>query len=281
LGNKVLSHIREVDAVVHVVRCFGGSEVIHVEEDVNPKRDVDTINTELILSDIEIVERRIDRLKKQMKGDSSVAGELALLERINKSLGEGIPARMIPMNDDEKELISEVSLLSGKPVIYCANVSEKDLTKPDTENEYYNIVAEAIKDEDSEIISVCAEIEAQIAELDEDEQELFLKDMGVKESGLNKLIRSSYRLLGLISFLTAGQPEVRAWTIKKGTKAPGAAGKIHSDMERGFIRAEIISYDKLIECGTEAKAKEKGFYRLEGKEYVMADGDIVNFRFNV
>jgi GTP-binding protein YchF len=281
LGNKFLSHIREVDAIVHVVRCFSDSNIIHVEDSVNPKRDVETINLELILSDIEIIERRIDRLKKQMKGDNSVANELAFIERVHKSLTDGIPARMIPMTEDEKEFLSAVPLLSGKPVIYCANVTEKDLARPDTENEYYNMLAEAVKEEDSEIITVCAEIEAQIAELDKDEQEMFLSELGVQESGLNKLIRSSYSLLGLISFLTAGPTEVRAWTIKKGTKAPGAAGKIHSDFERGFIRAEVVSYDELINKGSFTLAKEAGLVRSEGKEYVMKDGDVVLFRFNV
>jgi GTP-binding protein YchF len=281
LGNKFLSHIREVDAIVHVVRCFGGSNIIHVEDDINPKRDVETINLELILSDIEILERRIDRLKKQMKGDNSVANELAFIERVHKSLSDGVPSRMIPMTDDEKEFLSAVPLLSGKPVIYCANVSEKDLAKPETENPYYNMLVDAVKGEDAEIITVCAEIEAQIAELDKDEQEMFLSELGVKESGLNKLIKSSYSLLGLISFLTAGPTEVRAWTIKKGTKAPGAAGKIHSDFERGFIRAEVVSYDDLIQKGSFAFAKEAGLVRSEGKDYVMKDGDVVLFRFNV
>lgn len=281
LGNKFLSHIREVDAIVHVVRCFGGSEIIHVEDSTDPKRDVDTINTELILSDIELVERRIDRLKKQLKGDKSVAKEIELLEKVNKSLGEGVPARIIPLNDDEKELLSFVPLLTSKPVIYCANISEKDLAKPDNENEYYNALVQAVSGEKAEIISVCAEIEAQIAELDEDEQALFLQDLGVKESGLDKLIRSSYRLLGLISYLTAGEPEVRAWTIKKGTKAPQAAGKIHTDFERGFIRAEVVSYNDLIQKGSFTLAKESGLVRSEGKEYVMKDGDVVLFRFNV
>ncbi|OGO87006.1 MAG: redox-regulated ATPase YchF [Clostridiales bacterium GWF2_36_10] len=281
LGNKFLSHIREVDAIVHVVRCFGGSKVIHVEDSTDPKRDVDTINTELILSDIELVERRIDRLKKQSKGDDSVLGELELFERVNKALGEGISARMLSLSDDEKALLSTVPLLSGKPVIYCANVAESDLTKPDNENEYFNALEKAIEGENAEIISISAEIEAQIAELDEEEQQIFLHDLGVKESGLDKLISSSYRLLGLISFLTAGQPEVRAWTIKKGTKAPGAAGKIHSDFERGFIRAEVVAYNDLIQKGSFTLAKESGMVRSEGKEYVMKDGDVVLFRFNV
>ncbi|HBR31002.1 MAG: redox-regulated ATPase YchF [Eubacteriales bacterium] len=282
LGNKFLSHIREVDAIIHVVRCFESSEIVHVEESINPKRDVDTINTELILSDIELVERRIDRLKKQLKGDDSVAGEIELLERVYKSLSEGVPARMIKMNDEERALIyTSVPLLSGKPVIYCANVLEDDISRPDSDNKYYNILADAVKDENAEIITVCAGIEAEIAELDEDEQELFLADLGIMETGLDKLIKSSYKLLGLISFLTAGQPEVRAWTIKKGTKSPQAAGKIHSDFERGFIRAEVVAYEDLIKKGSFALAKEAGLVRSEGKEYVMKDGDVTLFRFNV
>ncbi|PKM62856.1 MAG: redox-regulated ATPase YchF [Firmicutes bacterium HGW-Firmicutes-21] len=281
LGNKFLSHIREVDAIVHVVRCFGGSEIIHVEESTDPRRDVDTINTELILSDIEMVERRIDRLKKQLKGDSKAAAELELLERIVKLLGEGIPARLIQLDENEREIFASVPLLSGKPVIYCANVAESDLAKPDEENEYFKALVDAVSGENAEIISISADIEAQIAELDEEEQRLFMQDLGVNESGLDKLIRSSYRLLGLISFLTAGQPEVRAWTIKKGTKAPGAAGKIHSDFERGFIRAEVVAYNDLMEKGSIANAKEAGMVRSEGKDYVMKDGDVVLFRFNV
>jgi hypothetical protein len=281
LGNKFLSHIREVDAIIHVVRCFGGSEIIHVEDGTDPKRDVDTINTELILSDIELVERRIERLKKQLKGDSGAASELMLLERVSKMLGEGIPARMIKLDRNEAELMSSVPLLSGKPVIYCANVSEEDLSRPDTDNNFFNELTEAVKGERAEIISVCAELEAQIAELEEEEQTLFLRDMGISESGLDKLIRSSYKLLGLISYLTAGEPEVRAWTIKKGTKAPQAAGRIHSDFERGFIRAEVVSYDDLISKGSFAAARDAGLVRSEGKDYIMKDGDIVLFRFNV
>jgi len=281
LGNKFLSHIREVDAIIHVVRCFGGSDVIHIEDSTDPKRDVDIINTELILSDIELIERRIERIQKQMKGDKSLSAELELLQNIKNQLDEGIPARIIDLNDSEKSIISEVPLLSGKPVIYCANLAEEDISKPENQNKYFNILSDAVSDENAEIISVCAELEAQIAELDVKEQAMFLHELGIEESGLDKLIKASYRFLGLISFLTAGKPEVRAWTIKNGTRAPQAAGKIHSDFERGFIRAEVVSFNNLIQRGSFALAKEAGLVRSEGKDYVMKDGDVVLFRFNV
>lgn len=281
LGNKFLSHIREVDAIVHVVRCFGGSKIIHVSDSVSPRRDVDTINTELILSDIEVLDRRIDHVKKQLKGDKSAAAELAALEKVAAELSKGTPARLIPLDETEKAFLSAVPLLSGKPVIYCANVSEDDLSKPDEQNPYFVELKNAVDGEDAEIISVCAEIEAEVAELDPDEAKVFLDDLGVTESGLGKLIKASYHLLGLISFLTAGKPEVRAWTIRRGTKAPQAAGKIHSDIERGFIRAEIVSFDDLVRLGSVNAAKEQGLMRSEGKEYVMRDGDVVLFRFNV
>lgn len=281
LGNKFLSHIREVDAIVHVVRCFGGSKIIHVSESVSPRRDVDTINTELILSDIEVLERRIDHVKKQLKGDKSAATELAALEKVASELSKGTPARLIELDETERAFLSAVPLLSDKPVIYCANVSEDDLSKPDSENPYFVELENAVKGENAEIISVCAEIEAEVAELDPDEAKAFLDDLGVTESGLGKLIKASYHLLGLISFLTAGKPEVRAWTIKRGTKAPQAAGKIHSDIERGFIRAEIVGFDDLVRLGSVNAAKEQGLMRSEGKEYVMRDGDVVLFRFNV
>jgi len=281
LGNKFLSHIREVDAIVHVVRCFGGSKIIHVSDSVSPARDVDTINTELILSDIEILDRRIDHVKKQLKGDKSAAVELAALEKVALRLAQGVPARLMELTDDERGYLNNVSLLSDKPVIYCANVGEDDLSKPDEENKYYLELKEAIKDENAEIISVCAEIEAEVADLEPDEAKAFLDDLGVSESGLGKLIKASYHLLGLISFLTGGKTEVRAWTIKRGTKAPQAAGKIHSDIERGFIRAEVISYDDLVRLGSEKLVKEQGLMRSEGKDYVMKDGDVVLFRFNV
>ena len=281
LGNKFLSHIREVDAIVHVVRCFGGTEVIHVENSVDPARDVDTINTELILSDMEILERRIDRVKKLAKGDKSALAELPALERISDALNNGKSARTVELTDDEREMLSDLPLLSWKPVIYCANVSENDLAGSEDDNPYFVALKEAVKGENAEVISVCAGIEAELSELDEDEQAAFMEDLGVTESGLDKLIRASYRLLGYISYLTAGEPEVRAWTIVKGTKAPQAAGKIHSDFERGFIRAEVVSFDALMAKGSYTACKEAGLVRSEGKEYIMQDGDIVLFRFNV
>ena len=281
LGNKFLSHIREVDAIVHVVRCFGGSKIIHVEDSVDPARDVETINTELILSDIEMLERQIDRLTKQGKGDKSALADAEVLKKVCAELTKGVCARNVELSESESELLRTVPLLSGKPVIYCANVSEDDLARPDEENEYFNALKKAIEGEDAEIISVCAETEAALGDLDKEEQEAYLAELGVSETGLDKLIKASYALLGLISFLTAGEPEVRAWTIKKGTKAPGAAGKIHTDFERGFIRAEVVPYDVLIEKGSLTACKEAGLVRSEGKEYVMHDGDVVLFRFNV
>ncbi len=281
LGNKFLSHIREVDAIVHVVRCFGGTEVIHVENSVDPARDVDTINTELILSDMELLERRIDRVRKQAKGDKGALAELSVLERLYSVLSDGKPARSADLTQEEWELLADCPLLSAKPVIYCANVGESDLSKSETDNPYYVSLCKAIEGENAEVITVCAEIEAELTELNEDEQKAFLDDLGVAESGLSKLIKASYRLLGYISYLTAGEPEVRAWTIVKGTKAPQAAGKIHSDFERGFIRAEVVSFDALMQKGSYVACKEAGLVRSEGKEYVMQDGDIVLFRFNV
>ncbi len=281
LGNKFLSHIREVDAIVHVVRCFGGSKIIHVEDSVDPVRDVETINTELILSDIEMLERQIDKLTKQGKGDKSALVDAEVLKRVCAELTKGVSARNVALDESEAELLKTVPLLSAKPIIYCANVSEEDLTKAPEENEYYVALKNHIQGEDAEIIAVCAETEAALGDLDEEEQQAYLEDLGVSETGLDKLIKASYALLGLISFLTAGEPEVRAWTIKKGTKAPGAAGKIHSDFERGFIRAEVVPYDKLIEKGSLTACKEAGLVRSEGKEYIMNDGDVVLFRFNV
>ncbi len=281
LGNKFLSHIREVDAIIHVVRCFGGTDVIHVENGVDPVRDLDIINTELVLSDIEIMERRVDRIKKAMKGDASLAGELAACEKLLAALNEGATARSVDLTDAEWELIADAPLLSGKPVIYAANVDEATISAGLESNPYYNALSVRVAEEKAELIAVCAAIEADIAELDEEDRAPFLEDLGLKESGLAQLIRSSYRLLGLISFLTAGPKEVRAWTIKQGTKAPGAAGKIHSDFERGFIRAEVVAYKDLMEKGSMTAAKEAGLVRSEGKEYVMKDGDVVLFRFNV
>ncbi len=281
LGNKFLSHIREVDAIVHVVRCFENSDIIHVDGNINPVRDLETINLELIFSDMEILERRIDAVKKAMKGDKTLAAKLELYERVMKALEEGKTARSLDYDEEEREMISEVALLTIKPVIYAANISESDIASDLSQNKFYQSVVELAKEEKSEVIPVCAEIEAEIAELDDDEKQMFLEDLGISESGLDRLIKASYSLLGLISYLTAGPKEVRAWTITKGTKAPGAAGKIHSDFEKGFIRAEIVSFDDLVACGTMAAAKEKGLVRSEGKEYVIQDGDIVLFRFNV
>lgn len=281
LGNKFLSHIREVDAIIHVVRCFDNDDIIHVEGSVDPARDIETINLELILSDIEMVERRIDRSSKAMKGDKSLAGEVEFLKRLKAHLEEGLSARSLECDEDEKAIMDSVALLSSKPVIYACNMSEEDFMNNIENNVRFNAVRKIAAEEGSEVLPICAELEAQIAPLEKEEKELFLSELGLEKSGLDRLIKSSYHLLGLISYLTAGKPEVRAWTIKKGTKAPQAAGKIHSDFERGFIRAEVIAYDDLMECGSMAAAKEKGLVRSEGKEYVMKDGDIVLFRFNV
>lgn len=281
LGNKFLSHIREVDAIIHVVRCFDNDDIIHVEGSVDPARDIETINLELILSDIEMVERRIDRSSKAMKGDKSLAGEVEFLKKLKAHLEEGLSARSLECDEDEKTIMDSVALLSSKPVIYACNMSEEDFMNNIENNVRFNAVRKIAEEEGSEVLPICAELEAQIAPLEKEEKELFLSELGLEKSGLDRLIKSSYHLLGLISYLTAGKPEVRAWTITKGTKAPQAAGKIHSDFERGFIRAEVIAYDDLIECGSMAAAKEKGLVRSEGKEYVMKDGDIVLFRFNV
>lgn len=281
LGNKFLSHIREVDAIVHVVRCFEDENITHVDGSVDPIRDIETINLELVLSDVEIIERRIDRVKKQMKGDKSLAGELALLERVKAAMDEGKPARSLEYTKEEEEIMREIALISMKPVLYAANLAENDFSQGVENNRFYKEVVEYAAEEKSEVIPVSARIEEEISQLDADEKTVFLEELGMKESGLDRLIRASYKLLGLISYLTAGEPEVRAWTIRKGTKAPQAAGKIHSDFERGFIRAEVVAYDDLMACGNMVAAKEKGLVRSEGKEYVMKDGDIVLFRFNV
>ena len=281
LGNKFLSHIREVDAIIHVVRCFDNDDIIHVEGSVNPQRDIETINLELIVSDIELLDRRIDRSAKAMKGDKSLAKEVDFLKRLRGELENGVNARAVEMDDEEREIMNTVALLSSKPVIYACNMSEEEFANDIRENARYNAVCEIAKAEGAEVLPICAELEAEISSLDKDEKEMFLNDLGIEKGGLDLLIQRSYNLLGLISYLTAGQPEVRAWTIKKGTKAPQAAGKIHSDFERGFIRAEVIAYDDLMACGSMQAAKEKGLVRSEGKEYVMNDGDIVLFRFNV
>lgn len=281
LGNKFLSHIREVDAIIHVVRCFENDDITHVDGSIDPARDIDTINLELILSDLDILSRRVDSRKKAMKGDKTIAGEVEFLERLVSEMEQGKTARAVEMTDDEKEYLKEVSLLTIKPVIYACNMGENDFVDGIDNNKYYNIVKEIAAAEGAETFPICAEMEAEIAELEPDEKEAFLEDMGLEKSGLDRLIKKSYSLLGLISYLTAGKPEVRAWTIKKGTKAPQAAGKIHTDFERGFIRAEVVSFDDLMDCGSMAVAKEKGLVRSEGKDYVMKDGDIVLFRFNV
>lgn len=280
LGNKFLGHIREVAAIVHVVRCFDDPNVVHVDGKINPVSDIETINTELILSDMEVIERRIQKTAKNLKGDKSLKKELDLLNRISDFLGEGKSARSMDLDDDEAAFVKSLDLLSYKPVIYAANVSEDDAASED--NEYIKQVRDFAASEGSDVIVVCAKIESEMAELEDDEKAMFLEEMGIVESGLDKLVKASYRLLDLISFLTAGEPEVRAWTIKRGTKAPAAAGKIHTDFEKGFIRAETIAYDKLIECGGNlATAKEKGLIRSEGKDYVVRDGDVMHFLFNV
>ena len=283
LGNQFLANIREVDAIVHVVRCFEDSNIVHVDGSIDPLRDIETINLELIFSDLEILERRISKAVRAARNDKTIAKELALMERIKAHLEDGKMAKSFDdINDeDEQQWLESYNLLTYKPVIFAANVAEDDLADDGASNAGVQAVREYTKREDCEVFVVCAEIEQEIAELDDDEKSMFLEELGLKESGLEKLIKASYSLLGLISYLTAGEPEVRAWTIKKGTKAPQAAGKIHSDFERGFIRAEIVSYDDLMACGTYNAAKEKGLVRLEGKDYVVQDGDIILFRFNV
>ena len=281
LGNKFLSHIREVDAVIHVVRCFDNDDIMHVSGSVDPKRDIETINLELILSDLEILDRRIDRTAKAAKGDKSLLTELEFLKRLKTELENGVSARAVEADDDEKAILADIGLLSAKPVIYACNMSEDDFASNIENNERYKAVCEIAKAEGAEVLPICAELEAEISSLSKEEKEMFLSDAGIESGGLDMLIQRSYSLLGLISYLTAGEPEVRAWTIKKGTKAPQAAGKIHSDFERGFIRAEVISFYELMACGSMQAAKEKGKIRSEGKDYVMQDGDIVLFRFNV
>ncbi len=281
LGNKFLSHIREVDAVVHVVRCFDDDDIIHVNGVVNPADDVATINLELIYSDIEIVERRIERAKKILKGDKSVQKEIDLLEKVLAALNDGKKANTLAYTPEEREILRDVPLLSAKPVIYVANVNEDSIGSDLSDNKYYMALKAIADEEKSGIIHICAGLEAEISELEGEEKKAFLAELGIEQSGLDNLVSACYDLLGLISFLTAGPEEVRAWTITRGTKAPQAAGKIHTDFERGFIRAEVISFDDLVACGSTAVAKEKGLMRSEGKEYVMQDGDVVLFRFNV
>ncbi len=282
LGNKFLANIREVDAIVHVVRCFANDDIIHVDGSVDALRDMETINLELIFADMEMVERRLDRTAKALKGDKTLQGEVDLLKRILATLEAGKPARAVECDEDEKAFMNTLTLLTAKPIIYAANLSEDDFTGDGPEaNENYQKVAQAAKEEGAEVLPICAQMEADIADMDEEEKAVFLEELGLTHSGLDRLIQKSYSLLGLISYLTAGPTEVRAWTIVDGTKAPQAAGKIHTDFERGFIRAEVVAYDDLIACGSMNAAKEKGLVRSEGKEYVMKDGDIVNFLFNV
>lgn len=282
LGNKFLSHIREVESIVHVVRCFDDENIVHVEGSVDPIRDIETINLELIFSDLEVLERRIDKTAKLARsGDKEAREQMVILEKIKETLENNKPVRSIEFTEDEMVFVKSLFLLSSKPVLYVANICEDDLAAGNLENDFVKKVKDYAKAENSEVIVVCAKLEEELSTLPDEEKNEMLSEYGLTESGLDKLIKSSYSLLGLMSFLTAGVQEVRAWTIKKDTKAPQAAGKIHSDIERGFIRAEIVSFDKLVQCGSEAAAKEKGCYRLEGKEYIMQDGDVVNFRFNV
>lgn len=282
LGNQFLSNIREVDAIVHVVRCFEDSNVVHVDGSVNPLRDIETINLELIFSDLEILERRIAKVAKGARMDKEQAKELAMLERVKERLEDGKLAIGFETEDeDEEEYFKNLNLLTAKPVIYAANVGEEDLANDGADNAGVQAVREYAKETGSEVFAICAQIEEEISELDDEERQMFLDDLGLKESGLEKLIRASYHLLGLMSFLTSGEDETRAWTIKQGTKAPQAAGKIHTDFERGFIKAEVVSYKDLLENGSLAAAREKGLVRMEGKEYVVQDGDVILFRFNV
>ena len=282
LGNQFLSNIREVDAIVHVVRCFEDSNVVHVDGSVNPLRDIETINLELIFSDLEILERRIAKVAKGARMDKEQAKELAMLERVKERLEDGKLAIGFETEDeDEEEYFKNLNLLTAKPVIYAANVGEEDLANDGADNAGVQAVREYAKETGSEVFAICAQIEEEISELDDEERQMFLDDLGLKESGLEKLIRASYHLLGLMSFLTSGEDETRAWTIKQGTKAPQASGKIHTDFERGFIKAEVVNYKDLLENGSLAAAREKGLVRMEGKEYVVQDGDVILFRFNV
>ncbi|MBQ7839106.1 MAG: redox-regulated ATPase YchF [Lachnospiraceae bacterium] len=282
LGNQFLSNIREVDAIVHVVRCFEDSNVVHVDGSVNPLRDIETINLELIFSDLEILERRIAKVAKGARMDKTQAKELAMLERVKERLEDGKLAIGFETEDEDEELFfKNLNLLTAKPVIYAANVSEDDLADDGANNEGVQAVRKYAQENGSEVFALSAQIEEEISELEDDEKQMFLEDLGLKESGLEKLIRASYHLLGLMSFLTAGEDETRAWTIKIGTKAPQAAGKIHTDFERGFIKAEVVNYKDLLEQGSLAAAREKGLVGIEGKDYVVQDGDVILFRFNV
>jgi GTP-binding protein YchF len=281
LGNQFLSHIREVDAIIHVVRCFENENVVHVEGSVNPKRDIETIDLELILADLESVSKRLERSSKLLKsGEKKAQTEVALLERLKEAFDQGKPARSLIYTDDEREILKGFSLLTLKPVLYAANVSEDDIASS-LVNPYVQQVMNIASEEGAEVVVVCAQIESEIAELEEEEKAVFLRDLGLDESGLDRLIRVAFHLLGLMTFFTAGPIEVKAWTIHQGTKAPQAAGTIHTDFERGFIRAEVVSYNDFVENGGLNGAREKGLVRLEGKDYIMLDGDIVHFRFNV
>ena len=280
LGNKFLSHIREVDSIVEVVRCFENSNIVHVDGSIDPLRDIETVNLELIFADIEMVDKKLDKARKMLKADKKYQAEINVLEKIKAVLEQGKSARTIDFLEEEKEMLKETYLLTLKPILYIANVSEEQLQNAEND-EYVNKVREYAKGENAEVIPLCVKIEEELSSLEKEDKAEMLEALGLEESGLDKVIKASYDLLGLMSFLTAGEPEVRAWTIKKGTKAPDAAGKIHSDIQRGFIRAEIVSYDDLIREGSMVKAKEKGLVRSEGKEYIMQDGDIVLFRFNV
>lgn len=280
LGNKFLSHIREVDSIVEVVRCFEDPNVVHVDGSVQPLRDIETINLELIFADIETVDKRLERARKNLKADKKYQFEIDTLEKVKKILEEGKSARTIELTEEEKDVLKESFLLTMKPILYIANISENELENPYL-NDNVQKVKEYAKTENAEVIPLCVKLEEELSALDKEDKQEMLHELGLEESGLDKVIKSSYNLLGLMSFLTAGETEVRAWTIKNGTKAPKAAGKIHSDIERGFIRAEIVSYDDLIREGSMNAVKEKGLMRLEGKDYIMQDGDIVLFRFNV
>ena len=282
LGNQFLANIREVDAIVHVVRCFEDSNVVHVDGSIDPLRDIETINLELVFSDLEILERRIAKVTKTARMDKEAAKELTFLEKVKAHLEEGqLAITLETENEDEDAWLATYNLLTAKPVIYAANVAEDDIADDGANNQYVQAVREYAAKQNSEVFVICAQIEEEISELDEDERKMFLEDLGLTESGLEKLVRASYHLLGLMSFLTAGEDETRAWTIKIGTKAPQAAGKTHTDFERGFIKAEVVNYQDLLDCGSYAGAREKGLVRMEGKEYVVQDGDVILFRFNV
>ncbi len=281
LGNKFLAHIREVDAIVHVVRCFEDENITHVDGKIDPISDIQTINLELVLADLDSVEKRIDRAKKNMKGgNKQYAQEIEILERVKETLYNDMPARSMELTEDERLIIRDLHLLTMKPVLYAANVSEDGVTEADT-NPFVLKVKEFAAGENAEVVPISAKVEADISELEDEDRAMFLEELGLQESGLNRLIKAAYRLLGLYTYFTAGVQEVRAWTIRKGTKAPGAAGVIHSDFERGFIRAEVVGYDELVSAGSMNGAKERGQLRLEGKEYIVKDGDVMHFRFNV